>query len=300
MKSLRYAFLIILFGILLSIAGAIEISKGPTSSTVSREIPTQTPYSISNVENWTKELESGEFVVGTDSYNTRRLVVELRNKDLGSNRIVYSFKVKEGSINVYILNSENYTLWARGLPCLAEARLDNVREGVLEFSPKSSGIYYLIYDNSSSPDPATSKSVSDSGRESWTVTTIETRYRTDYKTEVETIYDYGRVYYGYAAFLPGLSLFVLGGVALLRSSRRPLTLARESIREMPKRIEAKPQPTVRIIPVEPSLSTDDEVFDYIVKHEGAISLSQASEELGISMEELKASIERLKKDGKIE
>jgi len=299
-KSLRYAFLIVLFGIFLSIAGAIEISKGPTSSTVSQEIPTQTPYSVSNVENWTRELESGEFVVGTDSYNTRRLVVDLRNKDLGSDRIVYSFKAKEGSINVYILDSENYTLWARGLPCLSEARLDNVREGVLEFSPKSSGIYYLIYDNSSSPDPAASKSVSDSGRESWTVTTVETRYRTEYRTEVETIYDYGRVYYGYAAFVPGLSLFVLGGVALLRSSRRPLTLARESIREMPKRIEAKPQPTVRIIPVEPSLSTDDEVFDYIVKHEGAISLSQASEELGISTEELKASIERLKKDGKIE
>jgi len=307
-KSLRYAFLIVLFGILLSIAGAIEISKGPTSSTVSREIPTQTPYSVSNVENWTRELESDEFVVGTDSYNTRRLVVDLRNKDLGSDRIVYSFKVKEGSINVYILDSENYTLWATGLPCLAEARLDNVREGVLEFSPKSSGIYYLIYDNSSSPDPAASKSVSDSGRESWTVTIVETRYRTEYRTEFETIYDHGRVYYGYAALLPGLSLLAFGGAAILRSrvgiswktQIRPSALSRERIREMPRRVEEKPRPTVRIVPVEIPSSMDDKVFDYIVEHEGVISLSQASEDLGISMDELNASVERLKKERKIE
>jgi len=296
----RYAFLIVLIGIAFSTVGAIEISNGPTSSTIFSEIPTQTPYSVSNVENRTRELESGEFVVGTDSYNTRRLVVDLTNKDSDSDRIVYSFKVKEGSINVYILDGGNYTLWTKGLPYVAETRLDDVQEGVLEFLPKSSGIYYLIYDNSSSSDSKTSKSVSDKGREFWTLTTVETRYRTEYRTEVNTIYNYGQVYYGYATFLPGLSLFVLGGVAILRSSRKPSALTREPIREMPTRMEPKPQPAVRIIPLEASPSMDDKVFDYIAEHEGVISLSQASEELGISMEELKASIERLTKEGKLE
>jgi len=304
----RYAFLIVLIGIAFSTMGAIEISKGPTSSTLSREIPTQTPYSVFSVENRTKELESGEFVVGTDSYNTRRLVVDLTNKDPESDRIVYSFKVKEGSVDVYVLDSGNYSLWTKGLPYVAETRLDDAAEGVLEFPPKSSGIYYLIYDNSSSADPKISKLVSDTGREFWTLTTVETRYRTEYRTEVKTIYDYGRVYYGYAAFLPGLSLFVLGGVAILRSrigigwriGGKPSALTRKKIREMPTRMEPRPEPTVRIIPLEASPSMDDKVFDYIAEHEGVISLSQASEELEISMEELKASIERLKKEEKIE
>jgi len=304
----RYAFLIVLVGIAFSTLGAIEISKGPTSSTISREIPAETPYSVSHVENRTRELESGEFVVGTDSYNTRRLVVDLANKDPDSDRIVYSFEVKEGSIDVYVLDSENYTLWTRGLPYVAETRLDDAAEGILEFLPKSSGVYYLIYDNSSSPDPRRSKSVSDNGKEFWTVTTIETRYRTEYKTEVETIYEYGRVYYGYAAFLPGLSLLMLGGVTVLRSRigiiwrgmRKPPALKREHIRGTPTRIAPRPQPTVRIIPLETSPSIDGKVFEYIADHEGVISLSQASDELGISMDELGASIERLKKEGKIE
>jgi len=304
----RYAFLIVLIGIAFATVGAAEISKGPTSSTISREIPTQKPYSVSNVENRTRELESGEFVVGTDSYNTRRLVVDLTDKDPDSDRIVYLFEVKEGSIDVYVLNSENYTLWTRGLPYVAETRLDDASKGILEFLPRSSGAYYLIYDNSSSPDPKRSKSVSDNGRESWTVTTVETRYRTEYKTEVKTIYDYGRIWYGYAAFLPGLSLFVLGGVAILRGrigfgwriTGKPSALKREHIREMPTRIEPRPQPTVRMIPLETSPSIDSKVFEYIAEHEGIISLSQASDELEISMDELAASIERLKKEGKIE
>ena len=308
MNLARYAYLILLLGILLSAAGAIEISKGPTSSIVSREISIQTQYPVSKVENGTRELESGEFVLGTDSYKTRKLVVDLRSKDPDSDQIVYSFKVKEGSIDVYVLNSENYTLWAMGLPCVPEASLNDAQEGTLEFIPKSSGTYYLIYDNSSSADPGTSKSVSDIGSELWTVTTIETRYSTEYKTEVETIYDYERVYYGYTAFLPGLGLLAFGGATMLRSrigiswksGRRLSKSARERIREMPTRVEEKPRPTVRMIQLEASSFADDKVFDYIVEHEGVISLSQASEELGISIEELKTSVERLKKEGKIE
>jgi len=300
------AFAIVLLGILLSTVGAIEISKGPAHSVVSREIPTVTPYSVSKVENMTRELESDEFVIGTGSYDMRKIVVDLSNKDPESDRIVYFLEVEGGSIDVYILDSGNYTLWTTGLPYLAEARLNDVHEGTLEFKPKSSGTYYLIYDNSS--DPKTSKTVYDSGREFWASTTVETLYRTEYRAEHVTIYDYGRVYYGYIAFLPGLSLFVLGGAMVLRSrigiawrsSRRLSPLKEKRIREMPKRVEEKPQPTVRIIPLETSPSMDDRVFDYIVKREGVISLSQASEDLGISIEKLKASVERLKKEGKIE
>ncbi len=50
-------------------------------------------------------------------------------------------------------------------------------------------------------------------------------------------------------------------------------------------------------PTVPSL--DDKVYDYIVKHEGVISLSAASADLGISVEELKEITERLKKDGRL-
>ena len=54
-------------------------------------------------------------------------------------------------------------------------------------------------------------------------------------------------------------------------------------------------PTVAVRP--PSL--DDKVYDYIVKHEGVISLSAASSELGISLEMLKEITERLKKQGRL-
>jgi len=307
-KFRRYAFLILLVGIAFSTVGAIAISKGPTSSMVSREIPIQTAYPVFKVENGTRELESGEFVVGTDSYKTRRLVVDLANKDPDSDRVMYSFEVKEGSIDVYILDSENYTLWTKGLPYVSETRLDDAAEGILEFPPRSSGTYYLIYDNYSSSDPKTSKSVSDDGKESWTITTVEKQYRTEYRTEVETIYDYGLVYYGYATLLPGLTLFMLGGVAIFRSGtgifwrtgRRVTALRRGREREMPTRMEPRPQPAVRIVPVEAPPSMDDRVFNYIAEHEGVISISQASVELGISMEELKASIERLKREGRLE
>jgi hypothetical protein len=49
--------------------------------------------------------------------------------------------------------------------------------------------------------------------------------------------------------------------------------------------------------VEPS--TENKVYDYIVKHEGIISLSEASTELGISVEQLKEITERLKREGRL-
>jgi hypothetical protein len=47
---------------------------------------------------------------------------------------------------------------------------------------------------------------------------------------------------------------------------------------------------------EPS-GMDKRVFDYIVTHNGTISLSQASRDLSLSHDNLQSSIERLKSSG---
>ena len=47
------------------------------------------------------------------------------------------------------------------------------------------------------------------------------------------------------------------------------------------------------------ISLDDKVYDYIVKHDGVISLSTASTELGIPVEELKTITARLKNEGRL-
>jgi hypothetical protein len=44
---------------------------------------------------------------------------------------------------------------------------------------------------------------------------------------------------------------------------------------------------------------DDRVFDYIVAREGVISLSKAAQDLRVSVDELRAATERLKKSGRI-
>jgi hypothetical protein len=59
--------------------------------------------------------------------------------------------------------------------------------------------------------------------------------------------------------------------------------------------------SLQALPLEPSTlpSMDDKVYDYVVKHEGVISLSAASTDLGISVDELKEITERLKKQGRL-
>jgi hypothetical protein len=49
----------------------------------------------------------------------------------------------------------------------------------------------------------------------------------------------------------------------------------------------------------PETSVDDKVYDYIIKHEGVISLSKAASDLGITVEKVKEIAERLKTDGKL-
>jgi hypothetical protein len=44
---------------------------------------------------------------------------------------------------------------------------------------------------------------------------------------------------------------------------------------------------------------EDNVYNYIVNHQGIISISVASEELGIPVEQLKEITERLKREGKL-
>jgi len=44
---------------------------------------------------------------------------------------------------------------------------------------------------------------------------------------------------------------------------------------------------------------DDKVYEYIVKHEGVISLSRAARDLGISVERVKEIAEKLKKQGRL-
>jgi hypothetical protein len=46
-------------------------------------------------------------------------------------------------------------------------------------------------------------------------------------------------------------------------------------------------------------SRDDRVFDYIVKHQGVISLRAASADLGMSVDQLKVITERLKREGRL-
>jgi hypothetical protein len=44
---------------------------------------------------------------------------------------------------------------------------------------------------------------------------------------------------------------------------------------------------------------EEKVYDYIVNHEGVISLSVASEDLGVPLEKLKEITERLKREGRL-
>jgi len=64
--------------------------------------------------------------------------------------------------------------------------------------------------------------------------------------------------------------------------------------------EVKEVPVPKMIPItEQAPTLDDKVYDYVVEHEGTIALSQAAKDLGISLSELNATIERLKSQGRL-
>jgi len=64
--------------------------------------------------------------------------------------------------------------------------------------------------------------------------------------------------------------------------------------------EVKEVPTPKIVPIaEVAPPLDERVYNYIVEHEGTIALSQAAKDLGVTLEELSAAIERLKSQGRL-
>jgi ribosomal protein L40E len=68
--------------------------------------------------------------------------------------------------------------------------------------------------------------------------------------------------------------------------------------KVPKGVDVCGKCGTPIAPLQPR-SKDDTVYDYIVKHQGVISLRAASKDLGISVDELKEITGRLKKDGRL-
>jgi len=123
-----------------------------------------------------------------------------------------------------------------------------------------------------------------------------------------------------------VDLFLLPAVAFtfamryeLKSAKRfalpqealPSTLVEKRFAPPPvylsKTLPAKPRvpkdkklPKVKTTPLEGLMPLDEKVYLYIADHGGQISWSQASQELGVSIEELKASVERLKQAKRIE
>jgi len=68
----------------------------------------------------------------------------------------------------------------------------------------------------------------------------------------------------------------------------------------PETKERREIPAPKITPMgEMMPPLHERVYDYIIKHEGTISLSQAARDLGVSLDELKAAIERLKEEGRL-
>jgi len=114
-----------------------------------------------------------------------------------------------------------------------------------------------------------------------------------------------------------LCVFAVGALYFMRSRRGIPPSAPRRVKpmppsppEVPKTPPAMPKvpptpkerklPEVKITPAESLVPLDDKVYLYIAEHGGEISWSQASRELAVSIEELKASVERLKQAKRIE
>ncbi|MGQ9640129.1 MAG: hypothetical protein ACUVUB_06760 [Candidatus Bathyarchaeia archaeon] len=99
-----------------------------------------------------------------------------------------------------------------------------------------------------------------------------------------------------------LTLIVLGSVVIGGAIFVLLNIARrrvaEKVRPLPK---TKPLKSKRTTPElkEPLTPLDEKVYDYIVEHSGVISWSKASKDLGVTVEQLKESAQRLKEAGRI-
>jgi len=87
--------------------------------------------------------------------------------------------------------------------------------------------------------------------------------------------------------------------ATLRSPAQRPPAAREGLRPARSSVTTM-SPAVRVQTIEGLMSLDYKVYAYISDRGGEISWSQGCRDLGISIDELEASIERLKKAGRIE
>jgi energy-converting hydrogenase Eha subunit A/predicted component of type VI protein secretion system len=117
------------------------------------------------------------------------------------------------------------------------------------------------------------------------------------------------------AAIGGTVVALLIGIPILRRRRRSVTtVTRQLVYPEPVRAETvesvskagvtaertKEIPEPKMISIAGTASeTDSKVYDYIVKHEGTISLSQAARDLKISLEELQEAIYRLRNRGRL-
>jgi len=90
-----------------------------------------------------------------------------------------------------------------------------------------------------------------------------------------------------SGLVPPLAVVARMSVATVSMPIEPVSKAQaaKGVKEVPTREQA--------------LTVDDRVYNYIVEHEGTISLSQAAKDLGISPNELNAAIDRLKSQGRL-
>jgi len=86
-----------------------------------------------------------------------------------------------------------------------------------------------------------------------------------------------------------------------RPEPSPEDISAKTVPETPTAVkEIKEVPPPKVIPIEKTASElDEKVYNYIVEHEGTIALSQAAKDLGISLSDLSAAIERLKGQGRL-
>ena len=109
-----------------------------------------------------------------------------------------------------------------------------------------------------------------------------------------------------------LALVLAGGAGLVgfaarlrHASRREKLLSAEVASKpiseaSPAAKEVKEVPTPKIVLIaETKPPLDEQVYNYIIEHEGTISISQAAKTLAVTQDELKQAIDRLKNQGKI-
>jgi hypothetical protein len=95
-----------------------------------------------------------------------------------------------------------------------------------------------------------------------------------------------------AALIIGFGLFFL-----MRTKKLTLNFLKGKLR-VPRIEREPPESDVQAEPV--YMTLDDRVLEYITSHEGTISVTKASQDLGVDADLIKDAIQRLQRDGKLE